>query len=91
MLEYFPPDRALPRRDGDVRFGTLLGARTHGVGSRSASEPPAYTNPYVKRGKNDAADAEAMSKELDHCAANVTACSGHVFALEKTVWDFGLR
>ena len=41
----------------------LLGARDPGVGARVLN-PPAYTKPYVKRGKNDANDAAAICEAM---------------------------
>jgi hypothetical protein len=38
--------------------------------------PPAYVRPYVKRQKNDAADAPTPSRELDLNAGPILALAG---------------
>ena len=43
-----------------MRIGTPLGARADCLGTRSPAHAAAYVKPYVKRGKTDAADAEAI-------------------------------
>jgi transposase len=43
-----------------LRLLALLGARAQGDGARCRHDASAYTKPYVKRGKNDAADAAAI-------------------------------
>src|ERR1051325_4820300 len=40
--------------------GALLGGRAWQAGPRGAADPPAYVKPFVKRQKNDVADAEAI-------------------------------
>ncbi len=48
---------------GSLRDRALLGARAHGkLGHKVRLMPPAYVKPYVKRGKTDVADAEAISR-----------------------------
>ena len=46
--------------DGSVRECPLLGARTRTARPSGAADRPAYVKPFVKRQKNDAADAEAI-------------------------------
>ena len=40
--------------------GALLGTRDRQGGRYCAADPPAYVKPFVKRQKNDMADAEAI-------------------------------
>jgi len=47
-----------------LRFSAFLGARAQGDGPRSAADAAAYTKPYVKRGKNDTVDAEAICEAV---------------------------
>lgn len=54
-------EESLLRRKGHVK-GTWLEARTGGHDVRLI--PPAYVKPYVKRQKNDAADAEAICEAV---------------------------
>jgi len=48
--------------DGGVRQCPLLGPGDRGARPRSAAGPPIYVKPFVKRCKNDAADAEAITE-----------------------------
>ncbi|UAK23112.1 IS110 family RNA-guided transposase [Sphingomonas nostoxanthinifaciens] len=50
----------VPRRHGSMRIGTSLGRELIALGHDVRLMPPAYVKPYVKRGKTDAADAEAI-------------------------------
>ena len=47
-------------RHGSLRERALLGARHRRFGTRGSFDPAAYVKPFVKRQKNDAADAEAI-------------------------------
>ena len=42
----------------------ITGRGDPGVGARSGLDSPAYTKPYVKRGKNDANDAAAICEAM---------------------------
>ena len=53
---------ALCGADGSLRQCPLLGSGDHGSWSRSEARPPIYVKPFVKRHKNDSADAEAISE-----------------------------
>ena len=55
---------ALPCRHGGVRHIASLGARDLKLGHEVRLMPPAYVKPYVKRGKNDAVDAEAICEAV---------------------------
>ena len=52
------------RRHGGLRLGALLSARTAAMGHEVHLIPPIYVKPYVKRGKNDAADAAAICEAM---------------------------
>jgi transposase len=45
---------------GGLWRGALLGAGAWQAGPHGAADPPAYVKPFVKRQKNDVADAEAI-------------------------------
>ena len=47
-----------------MRWRSLLGARVGALGHEVRLIPPQYVKPYVKRGKNDAADAEAICEAM---------------------------
>jgi hypothetical protein len=51
------PTTAVPSWHRSLRLISSLVARTAGAWSYGALDPPAYVKPYVKRHKNDAADA----------------------------------
>ena len=51
---------ALRGGDGGLRRRASLGPRAAAAGPRVRLIPPAYVKPFVKRQKNDAADAEAI-------------------------------
>ena len=78
----------MSRWDGGLWIVPLLGARDPGVGARSGLDPPAYTKPYVKRGKNDANDAaaicEAMSRPDMRFVPIKSADQQAVLMLDKT-------
>jgi len=48
------------RSDGGLRRVPFLGREIGNYGHRARLIPPAYVKPFVKRQKNDAADAEAI-------------------------------
>lgn len=54
----------MPRRDGGVLNSALLGPIDHGVWALVKLMPPTYVKPYVKRQKNDVADAEAICEAV---------------------------
>ena len=54
----------LPDRHGGVRHGALLGAEISGLGHEVRMMPPAYVKAYVRRQKNDAADAAAICEAV---------------------------
>ena len=60
VLVFFPEAAALSRRDRGVRLVTPLVAATPGTRPHRSPDAGAYVKPYVKRQKNDAADAEAI-------------------------------
>ena len=64
VLAFFAQTAPLPRWDGGLQIVPLLGARDPDVRARSGLDPPAYTKPYVKRGKNDANDAAAICEAM---------------------------
>ena len=51
-------------RHGGLRLGALLGAAVSAMGHEVKLTPPIYVKPYVKRGKNDAADAAAICEAM---------------------------
>src|SRR5207302_8058180 len=55
-----------PLRRGDRRLRnvSLLVAPAEGSGTRRKLMPPSYVKPYVKRQKNDMADAEAICEAV---------------------------
>ena len=55
---------AVSGRIGGVRRFALLGTRDRGAGHDVRLIPPVYVKPFVKRGKTDAADAEAISEAV---------------------------
>src|SRR5215204_5999077 len=55
---------ALSRRYGGVRHEPLLARELVGLGHEVRLMPPAYVKPYVKRGKTDAGDAEAICEAV---------------------------
>ena len=59
-----PQAPAVPDRHGGLRHEPSLGARTTALGHEVRLMPPAYVKPYVKRGKTDAADAEAICEAV---------------------------
>ena len=63
VLAFF---QKLPRASLVLKPGFLasLVARTTGFGHTVRLMPPAYVKPYVKRQKNDAADAEAICEAV---------------------------
>ena len=54
----------LSRRHRGVRHVASLGARVVALGHEVRLMPPAYVKPYVKRGKTDAGDAEAICEAV---------------------------
>src|SRR5262245_42278893 len=61
----FPEASAMPGRHRGVRLISLLVARApRPLGHRVRLMPPAYVKPYVKRQKNDMADAEAICEAV---------------------------
>src|SRR5437879_3274750 len=50
---------------GGLRLVSLLVARTSGAWPYRATDATAYVKPYVKRQKNDAADAEAICEAVN--------------------------
>ena len=50
------------RGDGSVRDGTRVGTRDQRSRARRWLDPPIYVKPFVRRQKNDAADAEAIAE-----------------------------
>ncbi len=55
---------AVPGRHRGVRHVPSLGARASKLGHEVRLMPPAYVKPYVKRGKTDANDAEAICEAV---------------------------
>ena len=55
---------ALPCRYGGVLYGASLARELGRLGHEVRLTPPAYVKPYVKRGKTDAADAEAIGEAV---------------------------
>ena len=51
-------------RDGSMRIGASLGHELIALGHEVRLMPPAYVKPYVKRGRADAADAEAICEAV---------------------------
>ncbi len=47
-----------------MRHEPLLGARTFRTGSSGQADAAGYVKPYVKRGKTDAGDAEAIAEAV---------------------------
>ncbi len=64
MLLFFRAAKALPCGDGSLRRGASLGARADGPRSRGPSHAAGLLEPCVKRGKTDAADAEAICEAV---------------------------
>jgi transposase len=64
MLEFF--SRIAPCRVGMEACGSAhyWARELKAFGHEALLMPPAYTKPYVKRGKNDAADAEAICEAM---------------------------
>ena len=56
----FREDTALPGRHGGLRRIALFSAEITALGHDVRLIPPVYVKPFVKRGKTDAADAEAI-------------------------------
>ena len=80
MIEFFDEAAAVPDRHGGVRDGAPLGARARrSSGTTVRLMPPSYVKAYVKRGKNDAADAaaicEAVTRPSDALRAGQDASS----------------
>ena len=50
--------------DRGVQFVALLGSRANRTWSRCEVLPAQYVKPYLKRQKNDAADAEAICEAV---------------------------
>ena len=46
------------------------------LGHRVVLVPPQYVKPYVERGKNDAADAEAMCEAMSRPTRAAAVCTG---------------
>ena len=59
-----PEAAALPSRYRSLRVVTSLVTRAQALGHTVRLMPPAYVKPYVKRHKNDAADAEAICEAV---------------------------
>ena len=64
VLPFFAKLPSVPGRHGGVRHLPSLGARADRLGHEVRLMPPAYVKPYVKRGKTDAADAEAICEAV---------------------------
>ena len=64
MLALFEKVAALPRRHGSVRHVAPLGTRAQRLGHDVRLMPASYVKAYVKRGKNDAADAAAICEAV---------------------------
>ena len=54
----------MPYRYGSVQFGHHWARELSACGHTVKLMPPSYVKPYVKRGKNDAADAEAICEAV---------------------------
>lgn len=71
MLEFF--SQIEPCRVGMEACGSAhyWARELKALGHEALLMPPAYTKPYVKRGKNDAADAEAICEAVSRpgCAS----------------------
>jgi transposase len=59
-----PEGAAMPGRHRGMRFVTSLVARTPGAWPHRAPDAASHVKPYVKRQKNDAADAEAICEAV---------------------------
>ena len=64
VLDFLRGLLPLPDRPGSLRDSALLGPRDRRTGHDVRLIPPAYAKPYVKRQKNDAADAEAICEAV---------------------------
>ena len=64
VLTFFAKLPADADRPGSLRCGASLGARADALGHEVVLLPPQFVKPYVKRGKNDAADAEAICEAM---------------------------
>ena len=77
---------AVPDRPGGLQHGDHWGRALTKLGDRVKLMPPAYVKPDVKRGKTDAADAEAIAEAVNpqgfrHRSAKKRAGAGlHVLA-----------
>jgi len=60
MHEFFCANRALPHWHGGLRLSALLARELKAMGHEVLLMPPTYTKPYVKRGKNDAAQEREL-------------------------------
>jgi len=64
VLSWFAKLPAVPDWHGSLWHREPLGARTDRARSHGASDPPAYAKSYVRRNKNDAADAAAICEAV---------------------------
>ncbi len=94
----------MDRCDGGLFDQPSQGPYCQSPGHEVRLIPPIYVKPFVKRQKNDAADAEALAeaarrpklhfvavKESEHQAQAVTFCTHQCFVRQRTRLINGLR
>ena len=64
MLEFFAQVGADEDRDGGLWGAHYWARELRALGHKVVLLPPQYVKPYVKRNKNDAADAEAICEAM---------------------------